>query len=157
MKVTISEVNDIHEAVLASGLSLWIEGIGVTVEAPPMPLNLTMQPVAPPAAAEALADRTVRVKTRHAKTVPPPVAAKPKRKYTKRAESAKAEDFEAPRITIRQRVLNIVKDKPRTCPEIHAELVKQGVSETVDTSQHCYLAKRDGLIKQDEDGRYRAA
>lgn len=48
MRVTITEVDGVKDALIAAGLTLWLGEIGATVEAPATALSLQMQPALPP-------------------------------------------------------------------------------------------------------------
>jgi hypothetical protein len=61
---------------------------------------------------------------------------------------------EEPRLTIRQRILNLLKGGEKTAAQVHAEIVKAGLSASIDTGQHLYLLKRDGLVRFGENDGY---
>lgn len=155
MRITISEVGGLADAINAQGIAALFGRMGYDVTLPVALDGECPRPVVP---------EIESPKPRRGGRVPRKVTAAPKAakrgRPKKQALPVKAKPpagAEAPRVTIRQRVVDIIKAKPRFVQEIHLELVKQGIPDSVDTSQHCYLAKRDGLIRQDDDGRYRAA
>lgn len=153
MKVTISEVSSTRDAVMAAGLTLWIENMGVTVETAPM------SPVPRPAGPEQTQIRRKGAELGEGKKIAP--KAPVKRAYKKRAAEAKlvpAGAAEKPHVTIRQHVLGCLTEKPKSLSEVRSELLSKGViSGLVDVGQHLYLAKRDGLVTLEGDGRYKAA
>ena len=142
MKVTITEVTDLRDAVLASGLALWIERMGVPVEAPAQQLPLTMQPVVEESPARQ------------------PESAPIKRKYAKKVvetagpKATAAAPAEKPRLTIRQRILDFLDSGRKTPKELALLLKRAGLPDSIDVSQHLYLMKRDGRVDIDNDGFY---
>jgi hypothetical protein len=133
MKVTISGVIDIRDALMASGLSLWIEGMGITVEAPPMPVSLSMQPVAQTAPKIApAADKSVP-----ARKAPP---------------LAKQRNADGERLTIRQRILNAMKERPMGSADVVRLLKADGINASIgNAGQHMYLLTYDGFAVRNED------
>jgi hypothetical protein len=127
MKVTISEVIDIRDALMASGLSLWLEGMGVSVDAPPMPV-LTMQPVV---------------------VASSPIAAAPPVK--KSAPLSPKPGTGAERITIRQRILNAMRDRPMGSADVVRLLKTDGINASIgNAGQHMYLLTHDGFAVRNE-------
>ena len=67
--------------------------------------------------------------------------------------TAKKADPEAPRVTIRQRIIDFIRSKgTATAPEVTAELVRQGIAtDTALISQHLYLMTRDEVTVRDDE------
>lgn len=141
MKVTISEVGDPKEALLALGLETWPYDIGVIADLPEdlgqnvMHAGRHRGVIAPEPETPALPAPAEPVKTAKAKQV-----------KARRTAKAAAEE-PAPRITIRSRILDALRSGPKTARQIENTLQLGGVN----IAQHLYLIGRDKLASRDGD------
>jgi hypothetical protein len=113
----------------------------ITVEAPPMPVSLSMQPVAQTAPKIApAADKSVP-----AREAPP---------------LAKQRNADGERLTIRQRILNAMKERPMGSADVVRLLKTDGINADIGNAgqhmyllagQHMYLLARDGFAVRNDD------
>ena len=141
MKVTINDIADAREGLLAAGLGQWLEQVGIEFEIEDTPLVVSRKLMAQQPVIEApAASRTgvVRVKM--------PASVKITRQSVPAPATLAASSDDKPRVTIRQRILDCIRDRPRTSAEGERA---RGLD--VNVLQHLYLAKRDGLAVKDSE------
>ena len=151
MRVTITDVADVKDALLAAGLTLWLGQIdGVTVDAPSAALSLNMQPTQMATEAPVTPPAVRRKVNRKAEK---PVAAN-----TPKTKSAKSAAEDAPRLTIRQRIIEVLKSGPKGSVQVAAALRAQGIdTDATLCGQHLYLMTRDGKTEKDSENTWRLA
>ena len=158
MKILIMEAASPRDGLLASGLRQLLDQSGIpheTVDGSYSPPIAASDPVPEAAASSQKRGRTAGKSPKVVVVVRKPVKTpKPARGAVPVKKVAPASGDE-PRLTIRQRVLNILKSEGEmTAAQVHALLMKAGLPASVDTGQHLYLLKRDGLVRFGENAGY---
>ena len=167
MRVQITDINGPLEAIFAAGLKEILVIDGVTVDCPsspgfpPFPASSEREAaVVAPAPAAPLVQKNKPGRKPKAQ-VPEKTGQLPKAatQVAKPSTSVEKQEVtptaEAPRLTIRQRLINMLKQGPLTTSAAAKRLSAVGLG-SVDASQHFYLMKRDGLCTQDtESGEYK--
>lgn len=176
MKVIITEIQNPSEALAALGLTRWLADLSIDSDITGVPLEIshkmlsgemgTPKPAAPVAFAppaktgrpKKYAKKPAAESKRTAEAIVEKASRKPKASSSvtiapreSRAVESPRMSSDAPRLTIRQRILNVLQDGPRRVSQIRTEPGMGGI----DISQHLYLIKKDGLVTfDDETGEY---
>jgi hypothetical protein len=143
MKVTIAEASGFGEMLMAAGLAALLGDIpGVRVEGA-QPGSISRPEVAAPSEA--------RLPIAAPAVEPNP----PKRRIAgmgKRVKPSAAKPEPGGHVTIRQRILALMRAAPSTARDVVGELAKQGITSSAELAgQHCYLMTKGGLLARDED------
>lgn len=138
MKIAITEVTGVKEALLVLGLRALLSDAGIAADLSGG--GQFEQPLAAPSVPALPAVPATRKPMRRAKAAPI--------KHKRAASKTAAPATDKPHITIRQRILNLLKSGPKTSEQVKLTL---GLGEGVNITQHLYLIGRDKLAVRDDD------
>ena len=153
MKVQITECNSLHEMLLASGIRSLLEE--VEIESADVTIEVTTDVTTPGSGSCAAIVQPVPSGEGDAVTVAEetPHSAKPRKIMERKGKVPEPSvPAEAPRVTIRSRVLASLKTGPKDTRQIVSELIATGVNTSHELiGQHLYLCRRDGKVTRDDD------
>jgi hypothetical protein len=147
VRVTISDISSFKDALLARGLAEVLEAEGLTVDGLE---EISAKVSAPMTSGEVQGGKTGSA----AVFAPPAVAPVAKKRGRKPGVATKQASpvEDPPRLTIRQRILDLLKGGPKTVREVLTVLNAQGLNSTHELiGQHLYLIGRDKLAVRDDE------